>query len=158
MAKSTRTKKTKEQEDQDASSDPTKEVVRNTKGEIISWDSASKDGKLLKVMFDTGVITNETASEVKEECGQFTKHAARTLGSAIQNLCCQMKKQTKARQSKGSKSKFILSACFVRVSGQFLLSLNSFTHTLWHRCCSGENPVESRLHRRGRHVQIFGRQ
>jgi len=108
MAKSPPKKeKTKEQQDKDASSDPQeKEVTRNNKGEITSWDSTSKDGKLLKTMFDNGIITTETATEIKDEYDQYAKYATKTLGSAVQNLRRQMKKQTEARKSSGSKSKF----------------------------------------------------
>jgi len=151
MAKAkTKSKKSKEQQDLDAGSN-LKEVVRNEKGEITTWNSESKDGKCLKVFFDSGVLAAETASEVKDDFEQFAKHATRTLGSAIQNLRKQMKNQTKARKSKGSKSKFFQRGvcsclcCFRSPLTLFLLLSNS-----------NENRCEPCEHQRGRHAQLGG--
>ena len=88
------------------------EILKNSKGEIVTWDQNSKDGQTLKVLFATGVLTDETASQIKADYPQFRVYATKTLGSAIQNLRRSIKKEAEARKSKGSKGKFALLLLF----------------------------------------------
>jgi hypothetical protein len=46
---------------------PDKLVKTNEHGEVISWDSKSKDGQLLKLLLEQGHIKKETATKVKED-------------------------------------------------------------------------------------------
>jgi hypothetical protein len=74
----------------------------NEKGELISWDSKSKDGQLLKVLLEQGYIKKETGSQVQQEYPQFAKYALKTLNSALNNCRKALEKEVDARQSRGS--------------------------------------------------------
>jgi len=71
-------------------------------GEIISWDSASEDGKALKTLFDGGLITTETAKIVKKEHPRFRKHATRTLNSALGNERKRLETEVDTQVKRGS--------------------------------------------------------
>jgi len=78
------------------------------KGEIISWDSTSDDGKALKALFDGGLITTQTASVVKKEYPRFRKHAVRTLNSALNNERKRLEKEVDTQQQGGSSGESVV--------------------------------------------------
>lgn len=80
-----------------------KEIRKNEAGEIITWDSNSRDGQLLKLLFDNGTLTSESTKEVKELYANFRKYATKTLSSAITNVKKSVKREAEARKAKGSK-------------------------------------------------------
>jgi hypothetical protein len=60
-----------------------KPVRTDKKGKVISWNSNSKDGQLLKLLMEQGHIKKKTASQVMKDYPQFEKYALRTLSSAL---------------------------------------------------------------------------
>ena len=62
-----------------------KATQTNEKGEVTSWDSMNEDGKLLKLLSEEGLLSNKTASTVKQDYPQFGKYALHTLNSALSN-------------------------------------------------------------------------
>ena len=90
----------------------TKVYRRNEKGKIIQWDRNSRWGKMLIALFDSGVLTNETAKVVKEKYQEFHNFSTKTLNSAIQNEHLRKKNEAEARTQLGSASKSI---CLVEV-------------------------------------------
>ena len=75
----------------------------NKKGEVSTWWSTSKDGKLLKLLFSQGAAEKFTASGIKDQFPQFQKYATRTLNSACQGLCKTMQSDIEARIAEGSR-------------------------------------------------------
>lgn len=80
----------------------TKAPKTNEKGEIISWDSSSADGKALRALFDGGLITNETAKQVKKSFPMFRNYANRTLNSALNNERKRVEKEVDTQKARGS--------------------------------------------------------
>jgi len=86
----------------------TKAPKTNEKGEVISWDSSSPDGKALRLLFEGKLITNETARQVKKDYPRFRLHASRTLNSALSNERKRVEKEVDTQMKRGSSGKFIL--------------------------------------------------
>ena len=82
----------------------TKKLRTNEKGEIIQWDRNSRWGRQLIALFDAGVLTNETASEVKHMFADFRVFNTRTLNSAVQTERNRKKAEAELRKQKGSES------------------------------------------------------
>jgi len=93
----------------------TKVPKTNEKGEVISWDSASADGKALRALFDGGLITDETAKKVQEDYPRFRIYASRTLNSALNNERKRMEKEVDTQKKCGSSGKCYCSCCPVAV-------------------------------------------
>ena len=85
-----------------AKSTEVKAPKTNEKGEIISWDSSSKDGKALRALFDGGLITDETAKQVKQEYPRFCNFASRTLNSALTNERKRLEKEVDMQKNRGA--------------------------------------------------------
>ena len=86
----------------------TKAPKTNEKGEVISWDSNSPDGKALKALFDGGLITDETAKIVKKNYPRFRVYASRTLNSALTNERKRLEKEVDTQKARGSSGEFCL--------------------------------------------------
>ena len=82
----------------------------NEKGEIVEWQLQSVDGKALTSLFDSGLITTETAKQVKVAYERFHKYATHTLGSAINNERKRLAKDVLARA--GSHGELSSESCF----------------------------------------------
>lgn len=78
-----------------------KPVRTDEKGKVISWNSNSKDGQLLKLLMEQGHIKKETASQVMKDYPQFEKYALRTLSSALSSNRKALEKEVDARRSNG---------------------------------------------------------
>ena len=59
-----------------------KPVKTNEKGKIISWNSNSKDGQLLKLLWEQGHIKKEAAMQVQQDYPNFKKYSPKTLNLA----------------------------------------------------------------------------
>ena len=82
----------------------TKVYRTNEKGEIIQWDRNSPWGKRLTALFDAGVLTDDTAKEVKHKYEDFRAFNTKTLGSAIQTERNRKKAEAELRKQRGSES------------------------------------------------------
>jgi hypothetical protein len=78
-----------------------KPVRTDEKGKVISWNSNSKDGQLLRLLMEQGHIKKETASQVMKDYPQFEKYALRTLSSALSSNRKALEKEVDARRSNG---------------------------------------------------------
>lgn len=85
---------------------PPQKILRCGGQEIISWNSASPDGKALRALFDAGMITNETAKQVRKEYPRFRPYASRTLNSALNNERKRIEKEVDTQQARGSSGEF----------------------------------------------------
>jgi hypothetical protein len=99
------------------SPDP-KPVKTNQKGEVISWDSKSPDGKLLKLLVSDGQTVGKTPSQLMKDFPQFKKYNCKTLSSALNNLRKSFEGEVKAARGGGSTCK-----CYVCL---FVFALESF--------------------------------
>lgn len=79
----------------------------NQKGEVVSWDRNSPDGKALKALFDGGLITDQTASQVKHDFVRFRIYAATTLNSALSNERKRMQKEIDSQMKRGANGEFV---------------------------------------------------
>lgn len=87
---------------QQTKSTNTKPPKTNEKGEIISWDSKSKDGKALKALFDGGLITTETAAKVQKAYPQFRPYSNRCLNSALSGERKRLEIEVDTQMARGS--------------------------------------------------------
>lgn len=94
----------------------TKAPKTNDKGEVVSWDSNSPDGKALRSLFDGGLITDETAKKVKKDYPRFRIYATRTLNSALNNERKRLEKEVDLQQARGSSGEFDCCCCFFAVA------------------------------------------
>ena len=85
-----------------------KPVKTNEKGEIISWNSNSKDGQLLKLLLEQGHIKKEAAMQVQQDYPNFKKYALKTLNSALASNRKALEKAMDERQSDGHAGKWFL--------------------------------------------------
>lgn len=86
----------------------TKAPKTNEKGEIISWNSNSPDGKALRTLFEGGLITDETAVKVKKAFPQFHPYSNRCLNSALTNERKRIEKEIDTQKARGSSGEFLL--------------------------------------------------
>jgi hypothetical protein len=86
------------------SPDP-KPVKTNQKGEVISWDSKSPDGKLLKLLVSDGRTVGKTPSQLMKDFPQFKKYNCKALSSALNNLRKSFEGEVKAARSGRSSCK-----------------------------------------------------
>jgi hypothetical protein len=102
----------------------TKAPKTNEKGEVISWDSSSPDGKALRLLFEGKLITNETARQVKKDYPRFRLYASRTLNSALSNERKRVEKEVDTQMKRGSSGKFVYyGRLFCYFNKLFLLSV-----------------------------------
>jgi hypothetical protein len=85
-----------------------KPVKTNEKGEIISWNSNSKDGQLLKLLLEQGHIKKETAMQVQQDYPNFKKYALKTLNSALASNRKALEKAVDERRSDGNAGEWFL--------------------------------------------------
>lgn len=117
-----------------AKSTQTKAPKTNAKGEIISWDSTSADGKALRALFDGGLITDETAKTVKKEYPRFRNYANRTLNSALTNERNRIAKEVDTQKARGSSGMLEWMLLFSSFVGLLLLSSSlSFVRSCFFR-------------------------
>ena len=76
----------------------------NEKGEIIQWDRNSRWGKQLTALFDAGVLTTETAKEIKLMFYDFRVFNTRTLNSAVRGEHMRKQNEAEMQKQKGSDS------------------------------------------------------
>eukprot|EP00957_Ditylum_brightwellii_P114668 8744790-Ditylum_brightwellii.AAC.1 len=74
----------------------------NKRGELLTWNSTSKDGILFGDLYSASQFNGKVTSHIKVKYNtQFGKYANKTLNSALQNLCQKDQRGNDTRQACG---------------------------------------------------------
>ena len=86
-----------------------KEVKRNEKGEIVSWDSKSADGLFLRVLVEQGIIDGLTAGQLQKDHTSTAKYANKTITGALKSARESFGKEVDASRMGGSSGQYCCS-------------------------------------------------
>jgi len=102
-----------------ASAVQAKEVKRNAKGKICSWDGASSDAEFLKILVQNGLPEGMTPAQIQKEKkhAAFDEHANSTFASALNNMKKSLGKEMEMQRAGGSNGKSL----FVFVCSFFIV-------------------------------------
>lgn len=76
-------------------------VKKNEKGEITTWKGDSKDGQLLKMLVENGMLDNLKPMAIRNNYPQFMKYSAVTFRSALTNARKSYNNDLYRRSSRG---------------------------------------------------------
>jgi len=90
-----------------ASAVQAKEVKRNAKGKICSWDGTSSDAEHLKILVQNGCLEGMTPAQIQKEKkhAAFDEHADATFASALNNMKKALGKEVETQRAGGSNGK-----------------------------------------------------
>jgi len=111
-----------------------KEVKRNAKGKICSWDGTSSDAEFLKILVQNGCLEGMTPAQIQKEkkYAAFDEYANSTFASALNNMKKALGKEMETQRAGGSNGKFsgrpvvvcsLFCRCIVDVSRSIALLL-----------------------------------